>query len=218
MTKAEPTPTTVFDPPRRLPRSGEGTPQFEAAYVELLGMTHTDVLVYTMKKALWLTRGSKHDAEDLAQEAHIRILRASFDRPANGRAYISSILARLHIDRGRRKTTQVKYLGTRTGFEIALDEGVRDRTADDVADTATGSAFSREVRHRITTFGDSLTSEDMHALLHAWIDLENGELRSGKDIESLTGFSESKVKRLRADLGRLLKDALAGLKNPDQTA
>lgn len=214
MTNTEPAP--VFDPPRRLP-SGN-TAQFEKEFEELLGEPSESLTTYAMKHALRLTRGNHQDAEDLAQDAYEKILKARFSKPADGRAYITRILTNGFIDVVRRRQTVTEKLGTRTGFEIALDEGVQDRTGGDVADIAVRSVFSREVRGRIAALGPCLPSEDFRVLLHALVDLDTGELREGKTIETLTGFSASKVKRLRAALKPLLQDALDGLNDPEQTA
>lgn len=215
MTNTEPAP--VFNPPRRLP-SGDDAAQFEEEFIELLGESSESLNKYAMKYALRLTRGNRQDAEDLAQDAFVRLLTANFPKPANGRAYIIRVLTRRFIDLVRRRETVTDKLGTRTGFEIALDQDVRDRTSGDVADTVIESVFSREFQNRITALGASLPSEDLRVLLHAWVDLDNGELRDGKTIEALTGFSDSKVKRLRAALKPQLQDALDGLNEPEQTA
>lgn len=214
MTSTEPDP--VFDPPRRLPPGN--TAQFEKEFKELLGEPSESLTTYAMQHALRLTRGNQQDAEDLAQDAYVRILKARFSKPANGRAYITDILTKLFIDVVRRRQTVTKKLGSRTGYEIALDEGVQDRTGGDVADIAVRSVFSREVHNQINAVGPCLPSEDLRVLLQAWVDLDNGELRDGQTIETLTGFSASKVKRLRAALKPLLQDALDGLNDPEQTA
>ncbi|WP_137876262.1 RNA polymerase sigma factor [Rhodococcus sp. Q] len=216
MTIESGTPNTLFDVPRRLPPStGTRSAEFMQAFEEILGEPYDGVFIYAMRQALRLTHGNEHDAADLVQDAFIRILKYTFDRPVIGRAFVVRILVNLHIDRVRRQDTQSRKLGTRTGYEIALDEGVRDRTAGDVADTVTDSIFWVEVRHRITTLDRSLDKEDQRTVLRALVDFDSGALRPVKDIAELTGFSDSKVKRLRAQLGPLLEAALAGLSNPD---
>ena len=216
MTIESGTPLPLFDVPRRLPLStGTRSAEFMQAFEEILGEPYDIVFIYAMKQAMRLTNYNQHDAADLVQDALIRLLKHTFTSPVIGRAYITRILVRLHIDRSRRQETQKKKLGARTGFDIALNEDVSDRTAGDIADTVTDSIFWAEVRHRITSLDHSLPKDDLRTVLHALVDFDSGELRPVKDIVERTGFSVSKVKRLRAQLGPLLAAAFAGLSDPD---
>mgnify|MGYP001627178218 CR=1 FL=1 len=227
MDNDNPAASTPFDVPKRLPRFGEVTPAAsEAAFKEVLGVPFELIALHAMKCAMKLTRGNRAEAEDLVQDAFVRILGATYKKPVrNALGWVTRIVDRLYIDTLRRRQTQTDKLGVRTGYEIALNEDVSDRISDDLANTVINleaqSVFSAAFCDRITTLLNSLPKEDQRTVLRAMLDLDDGEIRSGKEIEGLTGFSEPKVKRLRAQLMPLLVNALTDLddqSNPGEIA
>lgn len=209
-------PATPFDGPRRLPRFDDVTPeQWAEDFVDLFGETFESLSECAMRYALSLTRGNTHDAGDLVQDALVRILKRTYDeRISRPRPFMRTVVLRLHLDVLERRNRE-RDLGDRVGFDVAMNEDGSDRTAGDVADSVSDSlythVFSAEIRDRLSGVEESLGNDDQRTVLHALLDLTDGELRSVKDIAKSTGFSESKVKRLRAALLRLLRDALTEL-------
>ena len=201
----QPDPTSGF--PRMLPLTGKPA-QIDRAYIELVGEPQRDLLAFAMTHALKLTRGNRADAEDLAQDAYVKLIGYTFTRPVNGRAFLTRVLTNRHIDLYRRRQTQKAVLGVNTGFEIALDDLSSDHVTRDVAE---GVVFSTEIRVHIGVVIDSYPDAEQRPHLWALLDLDDGDLRPLEQVAAVTGLSLSKVKKLSSWLKTRLQAALAEL-------
>lgn len=203
---------TIFDFPRTIPSEGTATPaEIVRAFAEIFGESAEDLHLFATKHAMKLTRYNRADAEDLVQDAFVRVLKHTFDRPVDGRAYLSRIVTNLYIDWYRRRKQQEEKLGVKTGYEVALNGGSSEHVSRDLAE---GVVFSAEIRGRIEVAINSYPDEEQRLCLWARFDLDNGELRELKEVAAITGFHLSKVKRHCQPILPLMREMLADLVSP----
>lgn len=205
--------TRNFEQPRRLPLEGEKTAtEFDREYVEILGEPHRELYTFTMKLALWLTRGRRQDAEDRAHDVFVKLYRKQFAAPTNGRAWVTKTMHNLDIDLWRRRQTELKYSGERADYDEAMKQVSRQK---DESSPDTIIIVRMELRRRMDAVIDQHPDERERAVFRAMVDYEHGFIRPTETIQSMTGLPAEAIRKIRPRFPALVRSFVEDLRDPD---
>ncbi|MCZ4618524.1 RNA polymerase sigma factor [Rhodococcus qingshengii] len=205
--------TRNFEQSRRLPLEGEKTPtEFEREYVEILGESHRELYTFTMKLALWLTRGRRQDAEDRAHDVFVKLYRHQFDAPTSGRAWVTRTMRNRDIDLWRRRQTELKHSGERADYDEAMKQVSRQK--DELPPDAI-IVIRMELRRRLDAAIDQCPDERERAVFRAMVDYEHGLIRPTETIQSMTGLPAGAIRKIRPRFPALMRSFVEDLRDPD---
>ena len=171
--------------------------QFERTALPLLG----DCFAFALSLA-----GNPADAEDLVQETFLRAQRSfdAFEPGTNAKAWLFTILKRLHIDRHRRARIRPSYLPEEELEHLAVTG--EEETADLPWDHLTPADVMRAIEEVPEAFRIAVRLRDIDGFSYREI---------GRVLQIPPGTVMSRIHRGRECLKALLVPRVAGTTTPD---